>query len=862
MATASRVYKLNSKLESLNEGILDANSDTRLTPSEKTIMLRDWQSENSQRDELTYAANQAHIVTELSTYEAAFQALSKTLNKGIAWTSGIPSILAEGEITSDIDGVTLRNQWSSLYIATAALQRVLREQSRVILELSTDSIKRKRDKTLEPASLTATSKRVDKTPYPGRFRISLSHDGQAYQDVYSSSTDEASKIYTVPATITVGAETHYVTSVRVQLYAAGGFETLLGTGLCSVVIDPVAKPEYWGSRPDAPTTNILPGDYYLDSRAPATSGDPQGGVMRQWTGSAWVVFTDAMPGYADARSRALLDVVKWAADQGQTTLAAAVAVINSLWAYDVSVGRSLRAGGRYGVTGAVENAAATGVFQNANGTFKVGSPKGEFIVDAATGDVQIVDLPLRSYTGEGVQRRAVQIDDGTMDWLDCPATNPPTPERLRARIGRLGVGGAILMDGEFYSPCDLPPASSIVAHALSVYKWSTEVDSGLSLCGSEAGAISAIVPTTNRYPQLVRINNGSVGTPYTYSGATQTETVLVRTDDGRVIYIYDSYAAFDVTSSFPGVYHAINVQASGYSPCNLNGIIDNKIYFFFSTANELQTLNIDTWYYTAPVAYTGIVLSSIKSIFRVQDNLYAFGLYSTGYGVQLFNPANNSFGSVVAFTRPAARIWGSYSIITLAEEILVAYIGDAVNYPVYVSSCKFGEWTWSASKLIGYASTSYPRIRISQDMKGTVWIEYENTSNQISIVSLQRYARIGAGIIESGYVSGRGRYVKYSDGTMEQWKPLAWALVATSPPKTQNKAWMLPMPFIDTDYVIVATATDAGGESWFDVGAIAWNGLLARKISVNQADLGFYPYQKATSQTVRYDGYVKGRWKA
>jgi hypothetical protein len=56
---------------------------------------------------------------------------------------------------------------------------------------------------------------------------------------------------------------------------------------------------------------------------------------------------------------------------------------------------------------------------------------------------------IRYETGQGVQKRTVQLADEKIDWIDIPDTSPATPEQLRARIGRLGVGDAILMDGDF-----------------------------------------------------------------------------------------------------------------------------------------------------------------------------------------------------------------------------------------------------------------------------------------------------------------------------------------------------------------------------------------------------------------------------
>jgi len=53
-----------------------------------------------------------------------------------------------------------------------------------------------------------------------------------------------------------------------------------------------------------------------------------------------------------------------------------------------------------------------------------------------------------TYDGQGVNRRAVRSKKSAIDFLDTHDTSPASPEQLRFRFGRLGVGGAVLADGE------------------------------------------------------------------------------------------------------------------------------------------------------------------------------------------------------------------------------------------------------------------------------------------------------------------------------------------------------------------------------------------------------------------------------
>jgi len=70
------------------------------------------------------------------------------------------------------------------------------------------------------------------------------------------------------------------------------------------------------------------------------------------------------------------------------------------------------------------------------------------------------------------------------------------------------------------------------------------------------------------------------------------------------------------------------------------------------------------------------------------------------------------------------------------------------------------------------SSFSYTETRATINQTGNLIISYNYTytapNTDIRFSVLQRYARIGAGIIESGSNSN-GSWIKYGDGTMEQW---------------------------------------------------------------------------------------------
>jgi hypothetical protein len=264
--------------------------------------------------------------------------------------------------------------------------------------------------TITPSSLAISAQRQDGAPYLGRFTIDISHDGVDYENVYTSASDESSKTYTIDETIEILGVDYYVVIVRIRLYASGGTGDLLRQQYCSVVLESNSAPVYWGAITSAPTVDILPGDYYWDNNdvgepSPANPGTPRVYVG----GDVWIEFTSSMPGYGNAMWEMVADMGAWATAQGEV-VAAASAIFAKLVTADAFIANLFT----------------------------------QFITVGTGGRI-------RYETGIGVQKRTVQLADEKIDWIDTPDTSPASPEVLRARIGRLGVGGAILMDGDFYT---------------------------------------------------------------------------------------------------------------------------------------------------------------------------------------------------------------------------------------------------------------------------------------------------------------------------------------------------------------------------------------------------------------------------
>ena len=73
-----------------------------------------------------------------TAYVAAFQALANYLNAGSTWSSGVPSWIADANIsaTDDINGSTFRSTWKAYYDARTALLNAIAARAQIIADLA------------------------------------------------------------------------------------------------------------------------------------------------------------------------------------------------------------------------------------------------------------------------------------------------------------------------------------------------------------------------------------------------------------------------------------------------------------------------------------------------------------------------------------------------------------------------------------------------------------------------------------------------------------------------------------------------------------------------------------------------------
>jgi len=634
------------------------------------------------------------------------------------------------------------------------------ELAQKTLTLSAPYISRSRADALSPAAVTASAKNADGTAYAGRIKIALTTNGSTWMTVYTSSADESSKTYTVPATYSSA----YVTGVRVSLYAAGGTTTLLREVTVPVALDSSASAIYWGALTSAPTAGMILGDYYFDSNLFASGG----GAIRYYDGLAsWTEATSAWAYYNEARAKAINDIVAWIVDNDSASgslVAYAKAMIVSLWAYDLSVGKTLVVGGRYAADGSVADANATGMYCNNTGLWKLGSSKGELMFDPSSGEGSFVDIPIRSYAGEGVKRRATQLDNDSLDYLDSPLGGA---EQLRARIGRLGVGDSIIMDGDFNAEIEAPwSLASIIVSSSSNYPAIIQ----------QANRTLRLVYKRNSDNYLVQRTSADDGATWSAesvinAAATSICAIIQQSDETiRVVYRRgsDDYLVQRTSADDGAAWSAesvINAAGSNYPDLiqSMDGLI-RVVYQRLSDLHIVQRTSEDgiVWSDELTVRSSSANDPSLiqqrdgkyRITFRDGATTYLYQQTSddgiTWSSASIINPAGTGDGDIFQQLDDTFRVLYRNSSGYLSERISA----DGV--------------LWSAESVIdNTVVTVYPDTALLSD--GSYFMVYLHFADgKIASRTLARYAKVGAGIIRSSRNS-YGTYIILSDGTLIQW---------------------------------------------------------------------------------------------
>jgi len=571
------------------------------------------------------------------------------------------------------------------------------------LSLSSHSATRSRTNVITPSGLLLAGKLSSGGAYAGRFKIAYSVDGSSYNNVYTSSVDETTHSYAVPATATVSGVTHYVTNIKAQLYAMGGTTLLCDEKICGVSADASTTPLYWGALTTAPSGYILPNDYYWNNNVTISGG----GILEFYSGSAWAEADTSWYYYHTALGNVDLlgDMGAWATAQA-TVIAAASAIFAKLVTADAFIANLF---------------------------------------------AQTITIPAggkqRWYDGQGVQRRCIELKDGRFSFIDAPDTSPASPELLRGVFGRLGVNGPAILDGDWQ------------ANILS--ESSEAIDLNIAL--STTDGVKDILETPNGAVRIMYINTSGHLCERLRTGAIIGSEVEITAANVSGCYLTDAdgrvYAVYNLSGS---VYIQEFITSWGAPTLFIDDnctdfkfIVDtdSKVRIMYSRSNGTY----ERIFYSGSLGNEATIDPSSKSpvCYGLENNgtLVAYLEHSSAsQTVDLYRYVYLS-GTWAAPESPETTVsaqtndsvTGLRALFEINGDMRVCFRSSPHSGFLYEVVRVKGVWQsmTAITKVKAYTSV-YTQLK-----SGYIETLY-STGGTIFSITLRRYARVGAGIIEEG----------------------------------------------------------------------------------------------------------------
>ena len=588
------------------------------------------------------------------------------------------------------------------------------------------------------------------------FEISEIYVGNAATLWYRSAANESSYTCTVP----VSSLGSFVVSTRVRLYEAGGFTIGLDEKIAGITADSNTAPLYWGALTTAPTSNVVANDYYFDNNIPESGG----GVIRYWSGTAWVQATSAWTYWATAWKTAIADATTWATDNSATladvsafmTAIIENAVIkNGIIDYLATSTQVSTALCEDGVTRRMETD-----WDNAVTTMRSGD-QDEVI--------EMVDGQFTSYSGIGAARRALRHSGASLGWYDSPVGGV---ESLVARLSRgADSSNVILGDGIEY----LMKSDSLTTKTLptNMYRYTSAIYDGnlympqsngttLEIYNIAAGTTTTKTLPTNMSRGTCFIYDGNLYMPqsngttleiYNIAAGTTTTKTLPTSMSRNTCFIYDGnlYMPQNNGTTLEIYNIAAGTTTTKTLPTNMlryaSAIYDGNLYMPQSNGTTLEIYNI--------AAGTTTTKTLPTNMSRGTSAIYDGNLYmpqSNGTTLEIYNIAA---GTTTTKTLPTNM---SRDTSAIYDGNLYMPRDNGTTLEIYNIAAGTTTTKTLPTNMYRYTCSVYD---------GNLYMpQYNGTT--LELYTFATPCQVGAGIIEAGS-NANGSYIKFSDGTMECW---------------------------------------------------------------------------------------------
>jgi hypothetical protein len=440
-------------------------------------------------------------------------------------------------------------------------------------------------------------------------------------------------------------------------------------------------------------------------------------------------------------------------------------------------------------------------WDQATGEMKVTvAPEKYLHLDPVNEEASLNNIPIRSYEGQGVNRRAIQIDNEALDWLDTPYTTPASPVQLRARIGRLGVGGSVLLDGDFQVSIPAEWGDEATLNGAQSYDPSyVQTDDGVLRVMYRRGSDGYIVERTL---------SGSVwGSEAVINAAGALYPTYGQTIDGQIRAAYrrdsDGYICERIWSGSAWGSESVINAANSYHPTYVVGV-DGQLRIAYVDGQLKERI------------WSGSAWGS-ESVINAAGSYYPSYVIDDDDALRISYQRSDNYLVERIWSGSA---WGSESVINAANSAYPAYIvtvdGQLRIAYTRVSDTYMVERIWSGSawgseSVINAAASYTPAI--VQTANGEMRIAYRKSDEKIYERTLTRYQSLS--YPQSGFVAGRGWWQKDADGTLTQWGTVDIASSTVSNNNIGTYGWSLyvgqsditlPIAYIDAAYSALASS--------------------------------------------------------
>jgi len=381
---------------------------------------------------------------------------------------------------------------------------------------------------------------------------------------------------------------------------------------------------------------------------------------------------------------------------------------------------------------------------------------------------------IRYETGAGVQKRTVQLADEKIDWLDTPDTSPASPEQLRARIGRLGVCGPVLLDGDFVAPCvhvvspeitiESASASDIVTLSGGTMRIAYKQDGSpfnlvertWNTLTNTWGVSSIIGDGTGLYPRYIERANGELRITYTVNVSGTSNEIRERIWNGS------SWGVASTINTSSALVSCYAETLGGELHIIYGGDYSNAIFGLFEKIWDGVTWGNEVVIDSANAKYPNAITT--------MDGVVRVGYQVSGIVERKY--INGVWDSVA--TQISSTVGETLDYIELIDGTLFVYYSRSSDK--YLLRSVFDGVDWSSEEVVVGSTARFATV--AQYFDANLIYAYKNNSAVLSYRWHNQYAQLGAGIIETNQ-DAVNKWVIFSNNVKFSW-PLAGGTVTAS----------------------------------------------------------------------------------